>query len=299
MHQKFKYNLHDPKNFPDWKFEYLEIEYDRETQAVWMNYKTTAPHCYTLPMLLEAVDVRESLRALFAAGLTERWPIRYFVMNSNKPSVFSLGGDLSTFAASVRSHDSDTLLTYAYVCIDVMYGLTAALGLPLVTLSTVRGQCLGGGFEGALATDFLIAEKSAKLGVPEVAFNTFPGMGAVTFLKRRVGAALAETIIANGEAYTAAEMHELGIVDVLAPDGALKETADDWMREGGEERWRRRRALAELRRSCFPITHEELISVVELWAECSFSISDQDLRHMERLVAAQSRLSSRAPKAPL
>jgi DSF synthase len=148
-----------------------------------------------------------------------------------------------------------------------------------------------------MATDFLIAEASAKLGVPEVAFNTFPGMGAVTFLKRRLGAAVAEQIIATGAVHSATQMHELGIVDVLAPDDRLRETALDWMCEGGEERWMRRRALADLRRDCFPITRDELLRVVELWVDCSFSIGESDLRHMERLVAAQGRLSGQKPRS--
>lgn len=292
-----EHQLRNPQEFPDWKFQDLEVAYDAESRSVWMNYKVTAPHCYSLAMLLEAVQLRESLRALAQSRYAEQWPIRYFVMNSNKAAVFSLGGDLATFAASVRKRDKDSLLTYAYVCIDVMYGLTSALGLPIVTVSTVRGQCLGGGFEGAMATDFLIAEENAKLGVPEVAFNTFPGMGAVTFLKRRLGAALAEQIIATGAAYSAREMHELGVVDVLAPGDGLRETALEWMCEGGEERWLRRRALADLRRDCFPITREELLRVVELWVDCSFSIGESDLRHMERLVAAQGRLSGQRSKS--
>jgi DSF synthase len=292
-----EHKLRNPNEFPDWEFQNLEVAYDAESRSVWMNYKVTAPHHYSLAMLVEAVELRESVKALAQSPYADRWPIRYFVMNSNKPGVFSLGGDLATFSASVRKRDRHSLLTYAHVCIDVMYGLTSALGLPLVTVSTVRGQCFGGGFEGAMATDFLIAEESAKLGVPEVAFNTFPGMGAVTFLKRRVGVALAEQIIATGAAHSAKEMHDFGVVDVLAPDGRLRETALEWMCEGGEERWMRRRALADLRRDCFPITREELLRVVELWVDCSFSIGESDLRHMERLVAAQGRLSGQRPKS--
>lgn len=297
MTAAFEHERRNPREFPDWEFETLDIGYEVESRSVWMSYKETAPHCYTLKMLLEAVALRESLKELVNSPYGAQWPIRYFVMSSNKPAVFSLGGDLATFAAAVRKRDRDSLRTYAYVCIDVMYGLTSALGLPLVTLAAVRGQCFGGGFEGAMATDFLIAEESAKLGVPEVAFNTFPGMGAVSFLKRRLGVALGEQIIATGAAHTAVKMHELGVVDVLAPDGGLRETTLAWMCEGGEERWLRRRALADLRRSCFPITREELLRVVDLWVDCSFSIGEPDLRHMERLVAAQGRLSGQKTKS--
>jgi DSF synthase len=245
-------------------------------------------------MLQDAIDFSESLRALFASGQIERWQVRYFVMASNKPDVFSLGGDLATFAALIRAGDRAELRDYDYACVDVMHGLTTAFDLPLVTVSAVRGQCMGGGFEGALATDFLIAEEGARLGVPEIAFNTFPGMGAVSFLARRVGAVRAEDIIAGGAVYTANELGDLELVDVVAPKGALRETVRAWMLDGGEERWRRRRILTRHRKRCFPVTREELTRIVEIWTDCSLEISEHDLRHMERLVAAQRRLTSPA-----
>lgn len=290
MTNVFNYNPRNPREFPHWDFDYLDIEYDAETLAVWMNYKTTAPHYYPLKMFLEILDVRESVRALFHSGLVRHWPVRYFVIGSNKPAVFSLGGDLATFTDLIRKRERDTLRAYAHVCIDVMYGLRRGFALPIVTLSAVHGQCLGGGFEGVLVTDFLVAEETAKFGVPEIFFNTFPGMGAVTLLTQRVGSALSEQIISGGAVYSGSEMHELGIVDVVAPDGTIRETTDAWMREGGEDQWRRRRELADARRHYFPVAHEELIRIVDLWVECCFSITDQDFRHMARLVAAQKRL---------
>jgi DSF synthase len=191
----------------------------------------------------------------------------------------------------------DILIHYGHLAVDVIYGLTAGFDLPIVTVSAVSGQCLGGGFEGALTTDFLIADEDAKLGVPEISFNTFPGMGAVSLLARRIGLSLAEQVVSSGKVYSAAEMQDLGLVNVVATAGALRETTLDWLREGGEERWSKRRALIEARRRFSPLTHEELIRIVELWAECSHSITSQDLRHMERLAAAQKRIKSLSSEA--
>ncbi|PWB84048.1 MAG: enoyl-CoA hydratase [Methylocystaceae bacterium] len=293
------YNPRNPSEFPNWKFEHFDVEYDAESQSVWMNYKASSPPYYQLQTLTDMADVRESLRGLFEAGATEVWPIRYFVHGSNRIGVFNLGGDLATFSAAIRNHDRDTLLHYAYACIDVIYGLASSFELPIVTVSAVHGQCLAGGFESALTADFIIAENGAKLGVPEVAFNTFPGMGAVTLLTRRLGTAQAHEIISDGKVYSGAEMYELGAVDVLAPDGCIREQTKSWMLEGGKERWSRRRALAEARRRFFPVTYEELIRITELWTDCSYAIAEQDIRHMERLVSAQKRMSSRSAGAPL
>jgi len=280
-----------PENFPSWKFAYLEIDYDPEIGAVWMLYKASAPHHFPLRMFEEIVELREALLRLCASSLSERWPVRYFAIGSRRAGVFSLGGDLAAFAAAARDGEHEMLRAHATICVDIMHSLDGGFGLPIVTLSAVNGQCLGGGLEGALVTDFLIAERDAKLGLPEIAFNTFPGMGAVSLLTRRAGPALAQKIISGGSIYSGQEMFDLGVVDVLAPNYEAQETASAWMRAGGEERWLRRRALAEARRKCFPMPREELREVVDLWVDCVKALTDQDLRHMDRLIAAQHRLS--------
>ncbi|MGE0234369.1 MAG: crotonase/enoyl-CoA hydratase family protein [Methylocystis sp.] len=285
---------HPPQNFPDWRFEYLEIEYDAPTQSVWMNYRADSPHCYTLRMLQDAIEFRDALKYLVKEE-GANWPIRYVVMASKKPNVFSLGGDLATFVSCIKRNDRESLLTYAHACIEVMYALTSAFDLPVVTLSVVSGQCMGGGFEGALATDFVIAEEGSRLGVPEIAFNTFPGMGAVTFLTRRVGPARTQQIISAGRVYSARELFDLDIIDLVAPKGGALKTAQEWMHDPDGSKFLRRLALVKHRKQCFPIRKEELLQVVELWTDCSLAISKHDLRYMERLVSAQSRLVGDGP----
>lgn len=280
-----------PESFPGWKFAFLDIEYHADTQSVWMNYAAHAPSHFPLRMFMEVVEVRESLLALFRSGFVQRWPIRYFVIASRRPAVFALGGDLKEFAESVRARDIDTLRAHAKICVDLMATLANGFGLPIITLSAVNGQCLGGGFEGALVTDYLIAEETAKLGLPEIAFNSFPGMGAITLLNRRVGAAVTEQLILSGAAYTGREMYEMGIVDVLAPHEGARGAAIAWMRKNDATRWTKLRSLVEARRRCFPVTLEELNDIVEVWVDCVYALSDKDLRHMDRLVSAQNRLS--------
>lgn len=286
------YDLKSPDDFPRWEFAHIDVEYDSNTLAFWMKYKADSPPYYAFQTLLDMACVRESLKRMFDSGLVERFPIRYFVMGSNKKAVYSLGGDLANFTACIRSGDHARLLKYAHACVDLIYSLTQDLDLPVVSLSAVHGQCLGGGFEAALASDFILAEETTKFGVPESTFNAFPGMGAVTLLTRRLGTALSELIIGTGAVYSAQQMLEFGAIDRLAPEGTLRKVADAWMLEGGEERWLRRRMLADARRRYFPVTREELIRITDLWAECSAALGEQDLRHMERLVSAQKRLAT-------
>ena len=287
----------DPAQFPDWKFETLDIAHDAATASIWMNYRADAPQCYTLDMLAELLELRDSLRLLHRAR-AEDFPFRYLVMTARRPGLFSLGGDLAAFASAIRGQDLATLVRYAHACVDLVYSYSQSLGLPIVTLCAVQGQCLGGAMEAALAFDFIIAEETATFGLPEVAFNTFPGMGAVTMLTRRVGAALTQKIIMSGQTYSGRDMFALGVADQVTDAGSVRQAAADWLRAGDERQWRRRRVLAEARRRSHPVTHDELIRITELWAECSMRIEERDLRHMERLVRAQRRLiGARASQA--
>ncbi len=280
-----------PEDFPDWRFDYLDICYEEQTRSFWMEYKATAPHYFPLEMFMEIVAARRSMLRLIESDEDGRWPIRYFVIASRRPGVFGLGGDLAAFAAAVRERRSGALRAHAEICVDIMHGLATDFGLPIVTLSAVHGQCLGGAFEGALVTDFLIAEEDARLGLPEIAFNTFPGMGAVSLLGRRLPGALAERIVSAGEIYTGREMYDLGVVHALAPPGGIRVAARQWMAPD-EALWRRRRGLAEARRAHYGVSRDELRGVVNGWVECVLGLSDRDLRHLDRLVAAQKRLHS-------
>jgi DSF synthase len=56
----------------------------------------------------------------------------------------------------------------------------------------------------------LIAEESSRMGFPEVLFNLFPGMGAYSFLQRKVGRRVTEELITSGNTYTARQLYDMG-----------------------------------------------------------------------------------------
>ncbi len=292
MQPQLTYRPRDPADFAGWAFPTLDVNYDEPSRSYWMSYKAEGPPFYSLQTLQDMADLRESLRALKASAENSLYPVDYFVMASNKPGIFNLGGDLAMFAHAIQSGDGALLAHYAHACIDVVWGLTDGLGGSFVSLAVIEGQALGGGLEAALAQDYLLADPDAKIGVPEVAFNTFPGMGAMTHLTRRLGAAKAEEFMLSGNVYSGAEMYEAGVVDVLSPPGQAKAHALHWMTEGGAERHARRLAMAATRRKLFPVTWDELMVITNLWVEVSMSVSRHDIRHMERLAAAQKRMLS-------
>ena len=257
-----------------------------------MYYKADGPPHYTLEVLQDIARLRDRLIAYLKRQEQPGELVRYLVMASHKPGVFNLGGDLAMFAKAVREKDRHTLSGYAHQCVELVYGLATGFGLPIVTVAVVTGRAFGGGMEAALAEDFLIASPCAQMGVPEVAFNSFPGMGAVTMLSRRLGAAQAGQLISSGAIYGGRELYDLGVVDVLADDADPHAFAARWLADGGQERFARRRALVNARRTVFPLDFEELIRVTDLWVDCCCEVPAHDVRHMERLASAQKRLLS-------
>lgn len=215
-------------------------------------------------------------------------PVRYLVLASRVPGTFNLGGDLALFMRAIEERDTATLRRYARACIGVQYRRASNLSLPIGTIALVQGDALGGGFEAALAHEVIIAERQAKFGLPEVLFNLFPGMGALSFLSRRMPPAQAEKMVLSGRVYTAEEMAALGIVDRVVDEGCGEVAVLDFVREA-DRTWRTRSAVSAARRIVSPVSEDELLRVVDLWVDTAMSLSPIDLRKMKHLVNAQDR----------
>jgi enoyl-CoA hydratase len=95
---------------------------------------------------------------------------------------------------------------------------------PIPSIAAIRGYCLGGGCELAMACDIRVAGESAKLGQPEVSLGIMPGAGAVQRLPKLVGLGLAKELIFTGRILDAKEAERIGLVNrVVADDAALQE----------------------------------------------------------------------------
>jgi DSF synthase len=216
--------------------------------------------------------------------------IQYAVIASKVPGVFNLGGDLSLFKKAILERDRALLVSYGRSCIDNQFPWYCNFNLPLTTISLVQGDALGGGFECALSSSVIVAEESARMGFPEVLFNLFPGMGAYSFLVRRVGRRKTEEMITSGNIYSARDLFELGVVDVVTPEGTGEAAVYSYIRKHAKSA-NARRALEAVRNEFEPVTHAELVRVVEIWADAALRLEMRDLKIMERLLRAQHRHS--------
>jgi DSF synthase len=263
----------------------LDVTYVPETGALWQFMKPQTRPSFTLGLL---GDLRWSLEWARRNAENVARPIRYVVLASRVPGIFNLGGDLPHFVDLIRRDDHAGLRRYAYACIDVQACRALEFGQSTMNIALVQGDALGGGFEAALAADVIVAEKSAKFGLPEVLFSLFPGMGALSFLSRRLDRARAEAFVLSGKIYTAEEMRDFGVVDVLCEDGEGEEAVAEFM-SANARLFHARRAIQRSRQLMNPVTKEELIRITDLWVDCALTLSQQDLRKMERLAAAQDR----------
>jgi DSF synthase len=267
----------------------FDTEYDPTSATVWGFMNPKGNPCFSLALLKE---IREHDAALQVNGgvITvegESYPVRYYVGASRAARAYNLGGDLGLFTLLIKARDRTALARYAEKCIDNLYARITHYGSPtLTTVSLVQGDALGGGFECALSSDVIVAEESARMGLPEIMFNLFPGMGAYQLLTRRIGVRAAEQLILSGRVLPARKLHEMGVVDVLAKDGQGESAVQQWIADN-HRRQNGMRAVFGLRQLCNPISRQELDAVAESWVDAALRLTDRDLRLMSWLMRAQ------------
>jgi DSF synthase len=285
-----------PKRAPvqlDGQFRELDLDFDANTGVFWCRFQFSNRPSFTPEVLSELRRMRQLLASRANAAESQAPQVKYMVLGSRMPGIFNLGGDLHLFADLIRRRDRASLTAYARACVAEVHANSMALDLPIITISLVQGDALGGGFEAALSSNVIIAERSAKFGLPEIMFNLFPGMGAYNFIARRTNAATAERMIMSGRIYTGAELYDMGIVDVLAEDGRGEEALNDYARKNAR-RHAAHRAIFQARQRVNPITLQDLNGITDLWVDTAMTLSPVDLKMMERLVAAQGRRRARA-----
>ena len=268
-----------------------QTEFEPATGTVWGYFNPRGTACFSLGLLK---DIRAHDNELAVNGGRidfngEMQKVNYYVVGSRIPHVFNLGGDLALFVLLIKSRDREALAHYAKLCIDNMYPrIQNYYAQSMVTISMVQGDALGGGFECALSSDVVVAEESTQMGLPEILFNLFPGMGAYSLLARRIGMRAAEELILSGRMLSAKQLHELGVIDVLAKDGEAEITVREWIAKSCKRR-NGIQAVLRARQLIQPITREELDAITEVWVDAALRLEDKDLKMMGRIVRSQMR----------
>lgn len=276
---------------PAEKYAQLKTYYDEKSQSMWYHLDPKPRPCVTWQLLNDLKQFHRDLRSVIdhPAGPV----IKYLILGSNSSEVFNLGGDLKLFKELIEKRDRGALFEYGKACIDTMYPHHIELERDLTSITLLQGDALGGGLEAALSSSVIIAEKGIKMGFPEILFNLFPGMGAYSFLSRKLNARMAKEIILSGKLYQAEEFYQMGLIDVLVEKGEGQRAVYDYIRREN----RSRNGITALRaaaRRVEQVAYDELIDIVDIWVDAALKLERKDLRMMERLVARQAKSTLKA-----
>ena len=266
----------------------VETKFDSDFGVFWAYMFPRPRPCFNVQLLEELRSFIETIKYGSARGVKPLGPVCYGVLASRTPGVFNLGGDLSLFRTFIQLQDRRSLLDYGKRCVDNLLAWHRNCDVPMTSIALVQGEALGGGFEAALSATVLIAEESSRFGFPEILFNLFPGMGAFSFLSRKIGRRSAEEMITSGTIYSARQLYDLGAIDVLTPDGTGEAAVRGFIIKHSKN-MSGRQGFERARNVISPVTEEELVRVVEIWADTALRLQDRDLKVMDRLIRAQAR----------
>ncbi|MEJ4044366.1 crotonase/enoyl-CoA hydratase family protein [Erwinia sp. SLM-02] len=264
----------------------LSAYYEEERRTMWMLLRAQPRPSFNHQLIEEIMNLSYAAQR---SGLA----IDFWVTGSLVPGMFNAGGDLSFFVESIKNGRREALRAYARACVDCIHAAARGFDTGAVTIAMVEGSALGGGFEAALAHHFILAQNTARMGFPEIAFNLFPGMGGYSLVARRAGMKLAEELICEGESHTAEWFETRGLVDKLfQPDDAYRSTRTfiDTLRP----KLNGVRAMLKARQRVLQLTRAELMDITEDWVDFAFSLEPKDIAYMERLVNLQNRHSAQS-----
>lgn len=275
--------------------QHLNVEWEQQDATLWCYLAPRPRPCFNPQLLSELIRLKDHLPGL---GVTRDQLLQkpsFAVFASRMPGVFNLGGDLGLFRQLIDSQDRQGLEDYARACIDASYKVSIGYDLPLTTISLVQGTALGGGMEGALAANVIVAERGVQMGLPEVMFNLFPGMGAYSFLSRRLGASEAERVILSGKTWRAEELHDLGVIDILAEPGHGESVVREYIADRQRRSPNTAMAMQRVRKAVNPVSYEELEEIALIWVDAALQLKARDLKIIDRLVRSQDRVCAKQP----
>lgn len=167
------------------------------------------------PAKLNALTLAMLDEIAAAAGRAGERGARALVVRSSSPRAFSAGADTEewkrldpagSFAASARG----------------VAALERLARMPFPLIAEIRGHCLGGGLELALACDLRVADPTARLGFPEVTLGSGTGWGGMPRLLATVGPARAKQLLLTGVALEADEAERAGLLAAVVPAAELR-----------------------------------------------------------------------------
>jgi len=164
-------------------------------------------------------EVMDELGGILAAF--EETPPRGLVIASAKAAGFIAGADIEEFTRVQSAEAARALVQRGWD----LFNRLAAVRFP--TLALIRGHCMGGGLELALACRYRVAvdEPGTRLALPEVMLGIVPAWGGMLRLPATIGAAAALDLMLTGKGVDARKARRLGLVDECVPPRVMEAAA--------------------------------------------------------------------------
>lgn len=172
--------------------------------------------------------------------------IKALIIKSNKEGFFIAGADIAEIKDIKSSKEGLAKVQNGQGIMNKLENL------PFPTIAAIKGACLGGGFELALACSFRIASDHPKtlIGLPEVQLGIIPGFGGTQRLPRLIGLQKSLPLILTGKALNASKAERQGLIDKMVPDGFfdawVMDFAKDVSTSAGQKKIRDKRKLKGL-----------------------------------------------------
>ena len=263
------------------RFTQLAGYYEEERRTLWMLLRAQPRPCFNHALIEEIMNMSWLVRQ-------SGYAVDFWVTGSLVPDMYNTGGDLRFFVECIQNGRREALRAYARACVDCVHAASRGFDTGAITLAMVEGSALGGGFEAVLAHHFILAQRDARLGFPEIAFNLFPGMGGYSLVARRAGMKMAEELIYKGESHTAEWYAQYGLVDVLFEPGHSYVSTRTFI-DTLQPKLNGVRAMLRARQRVMQLPRSELMDITEDWVDAAFCLEPKDIAYMERLVMLQNR----------
>ena len=195
------------------------ILYEKKGPVAWVSFnRPEKMNAFNLELSMDFREVMESIR---------RDDDIRIVVFKGEGNHFSAGDDIKEFNMIPGENNEEKaqfLLKQVSIYQDTANQIEE---LDKITISMVRGACIGGGLEVTMVSDLVVAAEGSVFGIPEIDIDITPGWGGTQRLSRYVGRRKVKEMVLLGTLISAQEALRCGLVNRVVPDDKLEETVNE------------------------------------------------------------------------